>query len=151
MFSRYPVINPAFIPMRKSVFGRYEPFIRDKISIVLSSRRGVDAVLFFDLAELSGYRREAFAPLFDTSLKTLLRYRDTKRKLSPAAGELALKMLALFQHGEIIFGSIAEFRSWLDVPAYGLGHQRPFDLMQTSGGIDLIDDELTRIEFGALA
>lgn len=137
--------------MRKSVFGRYEPLIRDKISIVLSSRRGVDAVLFFDLAELSGYKREEIAPLFDTSLKTMLRYKETKRKLSPTTGELALKMLALFQHGEAIFGSIAEFRSWLDAPAYGLANQRPFDLMQTSGGIDLIDDELTRIEFGALA
>ena len=137
--------------MRKSVFGRYEPLIRDKISIVLSSRRGVDAVLFFDLAELTGYRREEIAPLFDTSLKTLLRYKETRRKLSPVAGELGLKMMALFQHGEAIFGSIAEFRSWLDVPAYGLGNQRPFELMQTSGGIDLIDDELARIEFGALA
>lgn len=137
--------------MRKAAFGRYESLIRDKITIVLSSRRGVDAVLFFDLAELTGYKREEMAPLFDTSLKTLLRYKETKRKLSPVAGELALKMLALFQHGEAIFGSIAEFRSWLDVPAYGLGNQRPFDLMQTSGGIDLIDDELARIEFGALA
>ncbi len=137
--------------MRKTVYGRYEPFIRDKIAIVLSSRRGVDAMLFFDLAELSGYKREEIAPLFDTSLKTLLRYKETKRKLSPTAGELGLKMLALFQHGEAIFGTIAEFRSWLDVPAYGLGNQRPFDLMQTSGGIDLIDDELSRIEFGALA
>lgn len=137
--------------MRKSVFGRYEPQIRDKISIVLSSRRGVDAVLFFDLAELSGYRREEIAPLFDMSLKTLLRYKETNRKFSPAAGEQALKMLALFQHGEAVFGSVSEFRSWLDAPAYGLGNQHPFDLMQTSGGIDLIDDELSRIEFGALA
>jgi uncharacterized protein (DUF2384 family) len=32
-----------------------------------------------------------------------------------------------------------------------LGSQRPFELMRTSGGIDLIDDELARIEFGALA
>ena len=137
--------------MRKSTFGQYESLIRDKITIVLSSRRGIDAVLFFDLAELTGYRREDIAPLFDTSLKTLLRYKETNRKLSPVASELALKMMALFQHGEVIFGSIAEFKSWLDVPAYGLGNQRPFDLMQTSGGIDLIDDELARIEFGTLA
>ncbi len=131
--------------------GRYEPFLKDKISIVMTSRRGVDAIAFWDVAELTGYRREEIARLLDTSLKTLLRYRETNRKLSPATGELALKIMALFRHGEEIFGSISEFRSWLNTPAYGLGNQIPYSLMQTSGGIDLIDDELYRIEFGALA
>ncbi len=137
--------------MRGTVLGRYEPFIRDKISIVMTSQRGVDAIAFWDVTELTGYRREEIAQLFDTSLKTLLRYRDTNRKLSPATGELALKIMALFRHGEEIFGSTDEFRSWLNTPAYGLGNQIPYSLMQTSGGIDLIDDELYRIEFGALA
>ena len=132
-------------------FRHYEPFIIDNISIVLSSRRGVNAAAFFDLADLSGFKREEVAQLFNTSLKTLLRYRDTNRKLSPAAGELALKMLALFRHGEEVFGSISEFSGWLSTPAYGLGNQIPFALMQTSGGVDLIDDELSRIEYGALA
>jgi putative toxin-antitoxin system antitoxin component (TIGR02293 family) len=137
--------------MRTNVLSRYAPFIKDKISIVMTSRRGVDAIAFWDVTELTGYRREEMATLFDTSLKTLLRYRDTNRKLSPAAGELALKIMALFRHGEEVFGSIDEFRSWLNTPAYGLGGQVPYLLMQTSGGIDLIDDELSRIEFGALA
>ncbi|GAB3643981.1 type II RES/Xre toxin-antitoxin system antitoxin [Spirosoma arcticum] len=137
--------------MTTTQFRYYKPFIKDNISIVLSSHHGVDAIAFFDLADLSGFKREQVAQLFDTSLKTLLRYRDTNRKLSPATGELVLKMLALFQHGEEIFGSISEFRDWLGVPAYGLGNQIPFELMQTSGGIDLIDDELSRIEHGALA
>lgn len=137
--------------MATTQFRYYKPFIKDNISIVLSSHHGVDAIAFFDLADLSGFKREQVAQLFDTSLKTLLRYRDTNRKLSPATGELVLKMLALFQHGEEIFGSISEFRDWLGVPAYGLGNQIPFELMQTSGGIDLIDDELSRIEHGALA
>lgn len=137
--------------MAVTQFRYYEPFIRDNISIVLSSRRGVDAIAFFDLADLSGFKREEVARLFDTSLKTLLRYRDTNRKLSPATGELVLKMLALFRHGEEVFGSISEFGGWLSTAAYGLGNQIPFELMQTSGGIDLIDDELSRIKYGALA
>jgi len=61
------------------------------------------------------------------------------------------RIKALFQHGEEIFGSISEFRSWFNTPVYGLGNQAPYSLMQTSGGIDLIDDELYRIEFGVLA
>lgn len=132
-------------------WGRYEASIKDNISIVIHSQQGVEAAIFFELSDFSGYKREEMAQLFDTSLKTLMRYKEANKKLSPAASELALKMWALFRKGEELFGDINELRSWLNTPAYGLGHQIPFRLMQTSGGIDLIMDELARIEFGALA
>lgn len=61
------------------------------------------------------------------------------------------RLKALLRHGEAIFGSIAVFRDWLNSPAYGLGNQIPYSLLKVAGGIDLIDDELCRIEFGALA
>lgn len=57
----------------------------------------------------------------------------------------------LLIHGEAIFGSVATFKNWLNMPAYGLGNQIPYSLLKAIGGIDLIDDELCRIEFGALA
>lgn len=62
-----------------------------------------------------------------------------------------LKIMALFQTGESVFGSADAFRRWMDKPAYGLGSQIPFDLLHTSGGIDLIMDEVVRIEYGDLA
>ncbi len=58
---------------------------------------------------------------------------------------------ALNQKGESVFGSAHAFRRWMDKPAYGLGGQVPFVLLHTSGGIDLIMDEVTRIEYGDLA
>jgi putative toxin-antitoxin system antitoxin component (TIGR02293 family) len=130
---------------------QYDTALKDGLSIAMASRRGVDAVIFFDIAEVSGYKREKIAQLFDTSLKTLIRYREEEKKLRPAESELALKIVGLFRKGVEIFGTMAEFKSWLDVPAFGLAQQTPFDLMQTSGGIDLIMDELYRIEYGAVA
>lgn len=119
--------------------------------LVLTALKGVPAALFFQMADVTGYKREQLADLFDTSLKTFQRYEREQRNLNPQDSEKALKIMALFQRGADVFGSAASFRRWMDKPAYGLGSQIPFDLLHTSGGIDLIADELVRIEYGDLA
>ena len=119
--------------------------------LVLLALQGIPAARFFEIAELTGYKREQLAEVFDTSLKTFQRYEREQKKLNPQDSEKVLKIMALFQTGESVFGSAAAFRRWMDKPAYGLGNQMPFALLYTSGGIDLIMDELMRIEYGDLA
>ncbi|GAB3574261.1 hypothetical protein GCM10027578_36620 [Spirosoma luteolum] len=123
----------------------------DRTSLVLLALKGVAATRFFEVAELTGYRREQLADLFDTSLKTFQRYEREQKKLNPQDSEKVLKIMALFQIGESVFGSADAFRRWMDKPAYGLGGQVPFELLHTSGGIDLVMDEVVRIEYGDLA
>ena len=65
--------------------------------------------------------------------------------------EQVLKLLALARRGEDVFGSLPAFRRWLSKPAYGLGGQPPLALLQTSGGIDLVAEEVGRIAYGDLA
>lgn len=120
-------------------------------SLVSQALQGVSATRFFEVAELTGYKREQLAEVFDTSLKTLQRYEREQKKLNPQDSEKVLKLITLFQAGESVFGSAAAFRRWMDKPAYGLGNQVPFALLHTSGGIDLVMDEVTRIEYGDLA
>ncbi|WP_266366045.1 type II RES/Xre toxin-antitoxin system antitoxin [Tellurirhabdus rosea] len=124
---------------------------QDRSALVLLALQGIPAAAFFDIAEQTGYRREQLAEVFDTSVKTFQRYEREDRKLNPQDSEKALKIMALFEKGEELFGSNDHFRRWMDKPAFGLGSQVPFDLLHTSGGIDLIMDELTRIEYGDLA
>lgn len=124
---------------------------QDRTALVFSALKGVPAARFFEAADLTGYKREQFAEVFDTSLKTFQRYERERRKLNPQDSEKVLKIMALFQTGESVFGTVDAFRRWMDKPAYGLGGQLPFDLLHTSGGIDLVMDEVTRIEYGDLA
>ena len=125
--------------------------IQNRTAIVLSALKGVPAATFFAIADLTGYRREQLAEVFDTSLKTFQRYEREQKKLNPQDSEKVLKIMALFQTGESVFGAADAFRRWMDKPAYGLGGQVPFDLLHTSGGIDLVMDEVVRIEYGDLA
>ena len=72
-------------------------------------------------------------------------------KLDAALSEKLLKSFALFDKGTSLFGSAEGFHEWLNLPAYGLGNQIPFELMDTITGISLIEEELIRIEYGDLA
>lgn len=123
----------------------------DRTTLVFLALNGVPAARFFEIADLTGYKREQLAGVFDTSLKTFQRYEREQKKLNPQDSEKVLKIVILFQTGASVFGSADAFRRWMDKPAYGLGNQVPFDLLHTSGGIDLVMDEVTRIEYGDLA
>jgi len=134
------------------VISKYKTAIKSDLSIIKSSNEGVNSNIFTELVEISGISRNFLAEeVFDISLKTMLRYQKDKKKLNPRNSEIALKLLSLFKKGIQIFGSMNSFMSWLNKPAYGLGDKIPLSLLNTNTGIDLIEEELTRIEFGSLA
>ncbi|AQG79468.1 antitoxin Xre/MbcA/ParS toxin-binding domain-containing protein [Spirosoma montaniterrae] len=124
---------------------------QDRTNLMLRALKGISATDFFKTADITGYKREQLAEVFDTSLKTFQRYEREQKKLNPQDSEKVLKIMALFQKDEGVFGSADAFRRWMDKPAFDLDGQVPFDLLHTSGGTNLIMDEVTRIEFGDLA
>lgn len=132
-------------------FAHYEGSIRNKVALVYAAQAGVYIGTLFDAADLTGIHREQLAELLNLSMKTLLRYQQENRRLGPASSEWLLKLIAIFRQGETVFGRVDSFRAWLQKPAFGLGNQRPFDLLPTVSGMDLIADELSRIEYGDLA
>ncbi|MBK9730457.1 MAG: DUF2384 domain-containing protein [Chitinophagaceae bacterium] len=134
-----------------SIFLRYDKSIRDLFAIVSEAKKGVNAKAFFDMVSVSGIDKNKMAGLMNVSLKTLLRYKQQNKKLSATKSERVLKLLALYKKGNEVFGDTNAFRRWLEKPAYGLNSMTPIELMHTSGGIDLIQEELTRIEFGDVA
>jgi putative toxin-antitoxin system antitoxin component (TIGR02293 family) len=134
------------------VLAKYKSSINSDLSIVRGANQGVSSMIFTELVEISGINRNFLAEeVFDVSLKTMLRYQKERKKLNPRNSEIALKLLKLLNKGMEIFGTIDTFISWLNKPAFGLGEQIPIKFMNTNTGIDLIEEELIRIEFGALA
>ena len=123
----------------------------DRLALVAEAESGVYASKFFDLASLFHFKKEELANLFHISLKSLMRYHASKQKLNAAQSEHVLKMISLHHHGMEVFGDEDAFHRWLQKPAYGLGNKIPFKLMNTSSGLDLIINELKRIEWGDLA
>src|SRR4030043_226995 len=60
--------------------------------------------------------------------------------------EVSIKLRDLYKKGVEIFGNSSRFNTWLSRESAGLGSMQPLDLMGTSTGIDLVYEELLRIE-----
>lgn len=134
------------------VFVRYNKSIRGDYNIMINSKLGLSPQVFDDIVSISGISRTYLAEeIFDMSLKTIIRYQKDNKKFNPRTSEVALKLLNLFKKGIEVFGTSTSFKSWLNKPAYGLGDTHPLDMLNTITGIDLIEEELIRIEYGALA
>jgi hypothetical protein len=106
-----------------SLFIRYEKNFRHLQNIVLTAKNGVSAKAFFDVAVVSGIEKNKLAGLLNVSLKSLNRYKQQNKKLSPEKVTNSRPM-ALAQKGEN-FRNLNEFRKWMDEPAYGLGNMIP--------------------------
>jgi putative toxin-antitoxin system antitoxin component (TIGR02293 family) len=50
-----------------------------------------------------------------------------------------------------VFGDEAKALRWLETPNFALGKQRPFELLGSEEGIQLVLDTLGRIEYGVFA
>lgn len=134
------------------ILSKYKTAIKDNYSILYNANKGVKAMVFEDIAELSGIDRNTLAEkIFDVSYKTVKRYLRDSKNFSPRNSELSLKLLHMFRKGIRVFGNKESFIRWINKPAYGIGEIVPFEIINTSTGIDLIEDELSRIEFGATA
>jgi putative toxin-antitoxin system antitoxin component (TIGR02293 family) len=123
----------------------------DSFALVREAHTGVTAKAAFGVATLLQLSPDELADLLHTTTKTLRTYRDANKRLAPAASEQVLKLLALARQGTEVFGEAAAFRRWLGKPAYGLDNQPPLALLQTSGGIDLVAEEVSRIAYGDFA
>jgi putative toxin-antitoxin system antitoxin component (TIGR02293 family) len=135
----------------RSVLQDYEKHLDDRVWLVEEGAAGVPASAVYDLIGLTHLKKEFFANMLNISSKTLDRYRNAEKKLNPASSEMMLKLFSLYKKGEETFGNTDEFQKWIEKPAYGLGYKVPKTLIQTPGGIDLVMDELIRIEYGDLA
>ncbi|MCW3083194.1 MAG: DNA-binding protein [Bacteroidetes bacterium] len=105
-----------------------------------------------DLSEVSNLPLKVLAEhVFEMTPKTLTSYKTQNKPVTKRTVEVYIKIKELYNKGIEIFESTEKFNSWLSTPAYGLGNKIPISYISSSTGIDLIFEELIRIEFGATA
>ncbi len=119
--------------------------------LVIKAHEGIDAKKMQELMLLTHHDKVFFANILHISPKTIDRYIKEDKKFNPTESEKMLKLEQVYDWGKKVFGNIESFNRWIEKPAYGLGHKIPKLLMQTHGGLELVEDELIRIAYGALA
>ena len=94
-----------------------------------------------------GLQQKDIAELMGISVRTYQR-QDKTVPMSFAASENVLKLAELYELGLSAFdGNEKSFVAWLDSPIPALNNEKPIHLLSSSLGIDLVKEELLRIEY----
>lgn len=121
--------------------------ISGNYAIVLAARKGVKTKIFYDLAEIIKMPEKKLAETINLSARTVSNYKDKGKTLEPLFSEHLLKLIFLYEKGEEVFGNIDEFNYWLNKPLWNTG-QKPVDWLITSGGVDLVIEEIDKLAEG---
>jgi putative toxin-antitoxin system antitoxin component (TIGR02293 family) len=90
------------------------------------------------------------AILMRLSDRTLRRY-NPQTLLNPEQSERVIELSRLYSRGEDVFGNLDNFKEWMNSTVMALGNIKPKTLLDTSLGIDILMNELGRIEHGIFA
>ena len=120
-------------------------------TIIEQSRQGVPSKQVDQLAQLLNLSFKELATILQIAERTLYRFRRVGR-LNFQASERLLLLDNLVAHGLLVFDDRADaLANWLRCPLRELRGQTPLQLLTTITGFELVDDVMTRIEYGVYA
>jgi len=113
-------------------------------------RMGIPRQAMTYLMDVADITLTEMANITHTSDRTLRRYKPGD-KLSQEQSERMIEIAKLYSRGEEVFGSIEQFRDWMSTTLLPLGNKRPKEYLDTSMGINILMEELGKIEHGIFA
>jgi putative toxin-antitoxin system antitoxin component (TIGR02293 family) len=131
-----------------SVSSDYRPQYVSGLAIIEQARQGVSTRQVDQLTQLLQISFKEMATLLQLAERTLHRFRS-EGHLDQQASERLLLLENLTAHGLLVFDGRADaLADWLRHPLRELKNQPPLSLLTTISGFGLVDDVLTRIEYG---
>jgi putative toxin-antitoxin system antitoxin component (TIGR02293 family) len=132
----------------------YSPGIPSEPSagyLINTSRQGIPFNTFTKMTEASPFSLDEWSAFLHLSERTIQRYKKEKKSFDPIHSEKILEITMLYNRGSEVFGTNEKFDTWLEAKNIALGGIKPKELLDSTFGIGLLNNELTRIEHGVLA
>lgn len=120
------------------------PSTERMLRIIDASKKGVSSVQLKNLLTEIGLNMKELSEILPVSYSSL----SKKKSFSPEVSERIYALSILYRMGMDVFNDRSIFTSWLRKPNQALGGAIPFELLGSNLGMDIVRDELLRIEHG---
>lgn len=120
-------------------------------SLIQAIKEGIQFAFFEQLAKNIPFTLREWSSFLHLSERSLQRYKKEKGTFNPTASEKIVEITMLNKYGIEVFGEQKNFNTWLVTKNVALGGLKPKELFDSSFGIQILKDELSRIEHGILA
>jgi putative toxin-antitoxin system antitoxin component (TIGR02293 family) len=124
--------------------------IRTNMDLLDLSIKGVTKDALLNLSENLSLSMKQMAQLLPVTERTLQRYKN-KDHFNPSVSEHIIQLAEVAARGVEVFGDREKFKKWLNHPSVALSGKTPLSLLKNRFGVQLILDELGRIEHGVYA
>ena len=112
---------------------------------------GLEFEYFQKLLAEGIWSRQELVALLDVSEKTINRYEKDNKPLTSAMTARLVELGKVFQLGMNTFEDKALLKEWLNSPSIVFNRRKPKELLSNSEGVQMVLDEMNRIEWGVYA
>lgn len=130
----------------------FKPFnsVKNNSDFITCIREGIPRKALDELMSYTGITLNEITAILHISERTLRRY-TPHQKLNESQTERLIEIAKLYSRGEQILGSLDAFKEWMNSTVMALGNKKPKIFLDTSIGIDMLMNELGRMEHGIFA
>ncbi|CAM4058215.1 antitoxin Xre/MbcA/ParS toxin-binding domain-containing protein [Flavobacterium antarcticum] len=114
-----------------------------KLDLIDKIREGVKKTDWKQLLQFTSSTEKEFENILPASISSMQKNAVYNKETSERIYELA----RLFGLGYDVFDSKADFKNWLMTPSKSLGNKVPFELLDSSIGFEIVENEIVRIQY----
>lgn len=132
------------------LFGSRSPRAHDAFAVHELIEKGFpsDAVIAFVQSVTRFKDKQVFGKIIGLSDRTVQRRIKNPEPLTAEQSSSAWRLAKVLSKAEGVLGDLQEAANWMVTPATGLENRAPIDLLTTQVGFELVDDLLTRMDYG---
>lgn len=123
----------------------------NSLSIIEIIREGISFKSFIDFVNNGPFSLPEWSKYLHISERTMQRYQKENKTFELPQSEKIVELAIFYERGVKVFGDKTKFDTWLGLNNIALHNYKPKDLLDSSFGIQWLNEILTRIEHGIFA
>ena len=124
--------------------------VKNSYDYIELSRKGLTAKQLKSILEYTNLSIKEIAEIISLSERQLLRYEDDQVLRTDVSAQI-IQIVELYEMGYEIFDREVDFQEWMNGEILGLGNVKPLSLLDTTFGIQMVVNELGRLEHGIVS